>query len=398
MPEQTPVEALVARGPAELSAAVAHLKDFLAKPERRAALRLALLGVVDRRRDERQWQSATADFNRLFDEQVRNRMPEGPLRFNAKSIMRFALGNFENQDQRLEAFLAMYVIHQVERRPNLIEENTLVTEAFTVGNTLTRVREYLRSGKPAVLSPHTSGYDVRGLLRTMHIALGTNDDHIKGLLFGGAAAAMPISNYVMYRYSTRRGEIVKSFLAILSPDVNDLGCYSFTHVYGPADSNSRRISRGAIIGFQRSIYFLAGGGMIVERGSTVAPLSRGLKAFGVPHSAFAPDHRLLTGLMLSNSLSWHPVVARFAMMHVGFSSRLGDVTDESAGIRFFSAHDLQTDISEMCATFNLGGPEYAAAALAYVIEKINNYPKVDLAGGEGLLRALTIEEGREPPD
>jgi hypothetical protein len=397
MPDPTIVEALIERGPTDVSAAVAPLKDFFSKPERRAALRLGVLGVVERQRDKRQWENATAGFTRLFDK-VRDGLPDGPLHFNAKSIMRFALGNFENQDHRLEAFLAMYVIHQVETRPNLVDDDMLVNEAFSIGNTLTGVREYLRSGKSVVLAPYTSGYDVRGVLRTMQMALGTSDDHIKALLFEGTAGAKPISNYVMYRYSTRRGQLVKSFLTILSPEVNDLGCYTFTHVYGPEDINSRRISRGALIGFQQSIYFLAGGGMIRERGSTAASLGRGLKAFAIPHAAFVPDHRLLTGLMLSNSLSWHPIVARFAMMHVGFSSRVGEITDETVGIRFFDGSKLQGDISDACATFKLGGPTYAEDALAYVLEKINNYPKIDLDGSEGLLRALAIEEGREPPE
>ena len=144
--------------------------------------------------------------------------------------------------------------------------------------------------------------------------------------------------------------------------------------------------------------------MIVESPndrSSPLPLNRGLKAFVIPHAAFDPDHRLLTGVMISNSRQWYPVVGRIAMVHLGFSG-LNKITDETVGIRFFEDHgQLKEDTVSMCSRLNLEAG-YAEKANAYVLSKINNYPTVDLNRNDrrplGLLRALTIEEdGREPP-
>lgn len=399
MPEQTLVEAFIARGPEQLARCITLLKDFFEVAERRAALRLAVVGVIEITGDKLQWENTNRAFEQLFSIDIRNQLPDGPLQFNQKTIRRFALGTHYNRDRRLEAFLALHIIHQVELRPDLVSRRALLTEAFSVGNTLERVRQFIRSGDSAVLSPHTSGYDVRALLTTAHEALGTNDSTIKDFLYGGTAELRPVSSYVMYRYSTRRGEIVKSFLTILSPEINKVGSFSFVNVYGSGDERSRRISRGVVVGFQRCIYFLAGGGMIVEKTEGISPYVRGLKAFAIPHEAFAPDHRLLTGLVLSNSLSWNPIVARFAMIHIGFSSRLHEITDQDVRVRFLTdGAELKNDVSEVIEMFNLGNPEYADRAFSYVVKKINNCPAVDLKSSDGVLRALTIEEGREPLD
>jgi hypothetical protein len=109
--------------------------------------------------------------------------------------------------------------------------------------------------------------------------------------------------------------------------------------------------------------------------------------------------------MLSNSQTWYPIVGRFAMIHVGFSNNLHEITDEHVGIDFFDdQEELKADIPAVCSRFKLGGDAYTKKALAYVLEKINNYPQVDLGRAkkaqarrkQGLLRVLTIEEGREP--
>jgi len=378
-----------------------QIKDFfLEGTERRAALRLAVLGVIDKKYDDPQWTNTAKEIASLFEGKLLT-----PLNCDDKTLKRFALGIHTAQDSGLYALLAMYVIHQLERRPNLRDIRLPLKEALSTGSTLNRLQEFLQTGDHAILSPHTSGYDVGGLLSVVHGALGTGDQKtIRDHLFGGTRRG-PISSYAMYRYSTGWEGIVKSFLTILSPEISGLPSYTFLHVYGGGSEAdpSKRISRGTVLGFSSSICFLAGGGMIIDAETAQAPLNRGLKAFAVPHAAFDPDHRLLTGVMLSNSRQWYPIVGRLAMLHVGFSDKKGEITDKGVGINHFYKGDLASDIADLCEKFKLGKKAYQTRAINYILEKINNYPKVDIEArpdrtAHGLLRSITIEEGREPPD
>jgi hypothetical protein len=399
MQQPTSVESLIGRGQDALEEAVARLRDFFAAPERRATLRLCLMSVIDLNGDDLLWLGAMNDFKALFPDAVREKFSPKAIHFHEKSMRRFVLGTHRLVDQRLLALFAMFVAHQIEARPNLLAGREDLETAFTSTDTMDRVRGFLSRGNPGILLPHTRGYDFRGVLHVVHKALGTeNDTTINDFMFNGAASTKPISNYVMYRYSTKWGEIVKSFLTVLSPAINNFGYFSFVHVYGAEEEGARRISRGAVLGFQRSIYFIAGGGMIVDPDAGPSSLNRGFKAFAIPHSSFAPDQRLLTGVMLSNSLEWHPLVARFGMIHLGFTNERS-VNDQTIGIRFLSRDDLAEDISGLCKLFNLKGANFPADAERFISEKINNEAKVDVDAHRtnGLWRALTIEDGREPP-
>lgn len=353
----TIVENILDSKPAELERIVRLLKDFFANsPERLAALRLAVLGVIDLKNDDPRWDGATKDFNRLFSGKLPTFQPLTEEHGKCgKIIKRFAFRKQDSDRPDLGALLSMYVIHQIELRPNLRDDRPILKEAFSIDNTLNRVWNFLRRGGDHVeLSPVPPGYGMGGLLTTLHAVLGTaNNTAIDSRLFGGSSGPTPrVSNYVMYRYSTGWGGVVKSFLTILNPEISGFGSYYFVHVYGPGDDASRRISYGAVVGFESSIYFLGGGRLASDM--PMAPLNRGFKAFAVPYAAFNTDHRRLTGVMLSNSRSWYPVIARFAMIHIGFTTHTQEITHRDIGIRFIEKQDeLRTDIPALCEKFKI---------------------------------------------
>jgi len=396
----TLVENLLNAGPAGLSEAIANLEEFFRSPKHHGPLRLAVLGLVSHdQQHDKKWRDANDRFKELFkgtDLIDKTRRTAGSsrrfLNFHEHSISRFALGT-HNQDERLSAYLALFVIHEVDRFPAFMDR-PLVSEAFSLGQTLARVREYLHRRNLHVLK---GAYQLGDLISTLRSAFNVQkDDEITSYFFGGGDQSRNVSYYAMYRYSTRRDEIVKSFIAILSPKVNALDSYSFTHVYAKnSKKGAKRVSRGAIVALQRSVYFLSGGGLLT--GASDTPPVQGIKAFAIPYVAFVPDHRLLTGVMLSNSWSWQPIIARLALVHLGFDSKTGAINHELAGIRFLQRTDLAQDIKGLCERFKL--EEFSEDPVKYVLEKMNNFPRVDMTeGSEGLLRALTIEEGREPPE
>ena len=202
---------------------------------------MAVLGVVDTKNDDPQWEAVTKSFNEFFGTRLKGFVPLPVNR--AKEIKRFAFRNLDSGRPELGALLALYVLHQMELRPTLKDERPILEEAFSVDGTLTRVQTFLRTKNPNTLSPRTQGYDVAGLLRTLHGVFGTSDHKtIEGRLFGGDTRARPVSTYAIYRYSTGWAGVVKSFLTILSPRVNSFGSFTFTHVYGPGDSFSAHLS------------------------------------------------------------------------------------------------------------------------------------------------------------
>jgi hypothetical protein len=274
---------------------------------------------------------------------------------------------------------------------------TFIKMAFTIDDTLTRIRDFLRRGG-ADLEVPAPAYDLRALLAAMRGGLGTsNDESIKSWLFGSDPTNR-ISHYVMYRYSTRWAGVVKSFLTIVTPELSGFGYHYFAHIYGrDQDDANRRISYGGVIGYDTFVCFVGGGRLASDLPS--ARLSRGFKAFVIPQAAFQLDHRLLTGLMLSNSESWHPLISRFAIIHVGFATQK-KMTHRDVRIRFIEKDDrenLEADIAALCNKYD----KDTARVTAYVLDKINNYPKKELGTdkvSKGLLQALTIETGGEQPE
>jgi hypothetical protein len=394
----TSVDNILTKGPAIAGQVVTILSNFFSDTAKRGTLRLAVLGVIDLQGDDPTWLAATQDFNRLFKDKLPTFEPLPEGRGAQKNIKRFIFRNQASDRDTLDALLSMYVIHKVELDSNL-SGRPFIKIAFTIDDTLNRVWAFLRRGGTDIDSIALAS-DFRSLLGVMRGVFGTgHDQSIKSWLFGSDDLTHRVSHYVMYRYSTRWGGVVKSFLTIMNPEVSGFGHYYFVHVYGPnQDHANRRLTYGGVIGFDTSIYFVGGGRLASDL--PTARLTRGFKAFAIPQPAFKPDHRLLTGLMLSNSESWHPLISRFAMIHVGFRMHKQQMTHNDVRIRFIKDDDetgLEADIAILCNKFDMDVSEVTA----YVLDKMNNYPTVDLSTDhvrKGLLRALTIETGGEQPE
>jgi hypothetical protein len=400
---QTAVEILLSK-PESTSEAIANLNEFFQYHERHAALRLAVVGLVSiNTKDHLQWEEIAIRFNKLFEHTI---IDQKPVEVYANKLKRFATGAGA-WDKNLSAYLSLFVLHEVERSPALLTR-TLIAEAFSIAQVLEQVQAYIRYGRPEILYPNTLGYDVGALCKIFRQSLGiTNDNDIINHLFGGHSHSdeRNVSHYVMYRYATRRAKIIKSFLTILSPKVNGYGCYSFTHVYGGSltkdgrpTKDSKRIARGPLLGFQHSIYFVGSAGL------TEGPITlknQAIKAFALPHTVFVPDYRLLTGALLSTSLSWRPIVARCAFVHLGFRSKKGAIDDEFVKIRFMDSNELEKDIKEVCTVCQVPKDYFAEDPAIYVRKKINNCPDADRTTkveADGIVRAIAVEDGHKPPD
>lgn len=468
MPDQSLVQQLLTGDKKRLARVVADLAVYFNSSDTSAMLRMALLGLANRK-----WKDTDHDF-KLFvsPSQAFNATPPEPLRptlrYNENTLERFATGETERvDDPRQLAYMALYILHNehILRRPldqqggeqqtdpqqqpdrlrplSSVKINALFKSAFSLNSVLDRAREYLATSDTRMLALDTGGILLRELLKTIRLALASHDDAtIRTNFFGGIPedpgvsgsgsrqgrstkepapdpARKNISFYAVYRASVDRDEIVKTFLAILGPDVRGLDCYSFLHAYDAAGIEIRRLSRGAVLQFQDSIYFISGAGNTRDGSTSHAPVRQGLETFAVPNRAFGRyAHRLLSGVQLSNAEAWQPLIGRFAMLHLGFSwvadeaaskhlartTAKGLLNHSNVGIGLLKRADLQRDITTLCNRFGLAKAaanandklvelrrKFAEEAYAFVAEAINNCPPRDRMQREDghLFRALT---------
>jgi len=424
------------------------------EPTRICALRLLYVGLATKSpKTGFSFTAAHKEWDRLLGrmairgERAISQKGDQGFEIGENDIRRYVfLENEPRNPRRKAALLALLAAHQLHSGIDGRSNRRLVQVALDATDFVTPIREYLKTKDPSTLGeqtrlltavqqeepPHSAGTvgqslgkktisqaEVEGLVSSaLRDLLKVDPDDQKNIarwLFDetdstNIQAMKERSYYTLYRYSTHIPEIVKTFLVITSPALSGLGSFSFAHIYMSKRNRLKRIARGTLITFQRSIYFL-GMSAQVRSGRGLDTLGRpkidqpeGLKVFAIPISEAQSGFDLLPAVYMSNSLKWHPIVGRLAMVHIGFESTVGPLSDANPAVQpaiLLSPEALADDLRKILA---LGGPqskENPAELAKKILIKINNRPHCDrdLAGRDtaGVQRALFPEDEQPPP-
>jgi hypothetical protein len=122
----------------------------------------------------------------------------------------------------------------------------------------------------------------------------------------------------------------------------------------------------------------------------------------VPEIQARTNDLVPAGVYMSNSLELQPIVGRIALVHLGFKSVLGELTDEQVRPGIIYGPDGMADDLRALAKIPMVLPQAADAAnlAEEILQKINNLPfcdrKRDNLQTMGVIRALHTEDMQEP--
>ncbi len=386
-----------AADPKRAHEAIGPLVTLLERPGYENAVKMALIATTPIIQNDRNWKSATGRFRELFPE------ADYPMAFNPETLRRYALSVNVPHDGRLKAFILLFVASELEQKKALWENSPILVGSLIITRLVGAAMAYIDSTNADKLHQEGAIGATESTIKNLSGSLLASS-HIGALyrdLFGidEKGDKGDTSYYIIYRYSTKAREIVKTFVAIQTPRASVAGCFSFTHVY-PGVGNRKRTSRGVLVKLDNCIHLIGGS---ADQTLTAYPQHRGVKIVAIPtgiSNPFLPD--MATGVFLSQALGWQPIVGRCAMVHVGFKSKLGrELRDEGVKIGVLKdathvAEDLHALNRELKFGANLGMPLPEVAE--FILDKINNMPRIDrdVSGAEGLLRSLAVEDDREP--
>ena len=159
MATETSVEAFLRDNRSALDNALDQLAQYFQAKDHHAALRLAVLGLASANGDRARWLEVTTRFTELFHQ------TDIDPKINERTIQRFALGTHKARNKHLEAYLALYAFHQLELEPDLLSR-PMLAEAFAVGDTLERARNYLKSDQRGKLNRKTQNSSPKTVIKS----------------------------------------------------------------------------------------------------------------------------------------------------------------------------------------------------------------------------------------
>jgi hypothetical protein len=369
------------------------LATFIETPGNETCVRAAALALVPKARDGKNWRAMTTRFRDLSPSYA----------IGDEELRRYIEGQNYPRRRILKARVALLCTHMAEENPLLLND-PFVRDALHENEVFKRIETFL-SGKTTDAFVSSRGIDLFSMTNKIFDAFQVAPDNgkIRQTFFGPLGylddrAFSDTAYYVMFRYSAGHGRIVKTFLALKSPAEGQINCFSFAHVYNAGRRLQKRVTRGPVVNFDKNIY-LAGLSSPSIRGGILANQGVELITFPDLGGQVNPDHALLTGLFLSHGVGWKPIVGRLAMVQLGFRSELEqEVNDEVVQVKpFRTRNELLPDLQMLDEKFNfslrsgLTLPEIES----YILDHINNMHKSELTQNhDGLLRALTVEDGR----
>ena len=392
MTSQTFVQELVAEGRDKFDRCLPSIEEVFSSSETRNALRLVILGIASEEARSWNWSSLQKDLELLFA------FPKGANpEFHNNTVRRFGLALTEQRQRHLHAYLALLACHLLELAPNL-RERGLVEQGLKLLDFVPMIERYVASRNHLELRfERNSSMTLRGVYGVIRKALGTDKTDIRLIsrhffMHPDPDASRDLefndqSFYVCYRYSESSGQIVKSFLVINSPAYSDNDAFTFVHIHKTKSGRGevKRISRGALIGFDDAFYFLGGSARSLKGTMDKA---MGFKMMSLPVDSFVIDQTLLAGMFLSTSLQWKPVVGKIALVHLGFRTSLGKgMTDESIDLKLLGKDQLAGDIRQLWSGQSKTESEITTAA-DFVIRQINNRPNKYTAGQDEIFGSL----------
>ena len=169
------------------------------------------------------------------------------------------------------------------------------------------------------------------------------------------------SYFFVYRYSTNRGELLKSLLVVQKPD-SAFRDFGFNHFVwgGKEKGQNRNVFReceGAVLALERAYYFL-GYNFVVganKRTSDVTLYEKarrvakrhpnGMGLLSAEYEEITRDAGLFSGVTMTIAAGHQPVVARIAFLHIGTKTGLGHgLSDRDVDLRELEADKLAADL------------------------------------------------------
>ena len=357
---------------------------------------------------------------------------DGSLLLGEHDIQRFAF--LEHQPRRIEKRAAQLALLVAHKSAQLKDQNfpgwRLYQSGVAVWECSASVDDFLNTGDTEALQ--TDARSSSGISVTLDdVIASTPRDDIEALVTKALRSMIGIdlgeldricrrffdardlksvarerSYYVAYRCSTQPPEIVRTFLIIDGPELSGVGAFSFTHVYEAQRKKIKRITRGMLLGLEDAYYFIGASAKLLhgrdEKNRPRLDRTSGLKMIAIPETQARTNEQVPAGVYMSNSLNVQPIVGRIALLHLGYKSVVGELTDEAIrpGI-VVSSDKLADDIRGLTKIPNVSPQAEDADELAKeILMRINNLPYCDRKRGDlqtvGGIRALHAEDGLEP--
>jgi len=390
------VKALADR-PERTRALVEPLADFLGRAGYENTVRLGLIAVTPIVGNDRNWKQCAAKFRALFPERAYT------FAWNPETLRRYVLNTNNRRDRTLRAYLMLFLVSELDQREDLYASSDIMASSGNMRHLVDITADFIGTEDVKSLYREDGGTNISAAITSVSNALRSSLDgsSLFRVLFGIREDddVGDSSYYAVYRYSTRLGEIVKTFLAIQTPKASVAKCFSFAHIY-PSVARQKRVSRGAVLGFDHCIHFVGGSANQTRQGSG---RNEGIKVIAIPTGTSNPlAYWLMSGVFLSNALAWQPIVGRCVLVHLGFKSQLKqEIRDDHLNITVLkNRQDVRADLETLDTKvkFLERLDKSISEVEEFVLDKINNMPAVDRGQTAGLLRSLGVEDGREPAD
>jgi hypothetical protein len=210
------------------------------------------------------------------------------------------------------------------------------------------------------------------------------------------------SYYLMYRFSTNHGAILKSFLAIVPPRSQTDVVYTYNHfIWGGTNpelgsEHVFREANGVIIKFQVS-YYLIGYNFTVpvnkrqhpeeyrKRRGIYRKQPNGMELIALEYDNMVDNPELMPGLTMTLASHHQAVVARAVVLHLGTKSSLGiDVIDQMVEPRQLVPAELGQDLVSTVSALQKEG----ARDFSEYLEGLRERKDWETKGGQQLADAI----------
>ncbi|AVT77473.1 hypothetical protein RPPS3_34110 [Rhodopseudomonas palustris] len=209
------------------------------------------------------------------------------------------------------------------------------------------------------------------------------------------------SYFLVFRYSTNRGELLKSFLVIQSPDAEFNG-YGFNHfVWGGAKKGQNRYvfreCEGAVLTLEKAYYFVgynyvigadkrAADPAVFENARVKAKAHpNGMGLLAAEYEEITRNCGLFSGVAMTLAAAHQPIISRLAFLHLGTKTSLGfDISDRDMQPRELSPKELVGDLKKTVKELRRRGGRVLGIQLQEAIAE-KNWEK---SGAEALAQKI----------
>ena len=276
-------------------------------------------------------------------------------------------------------FLLLYVHHLISDKliAKGMDEAASILEKFLKGTVWER-RTGDRKVPASAASDDSIDRIVIDRLGNVFSASRGNGRSISNDLFnnGDPRDSRDWSYFLVYRYSTNRGELLKSFLVIQKPEP-EFKDYGFNHFVwgGKKKGQNRNVFReceGAVLALEKAYYLVSYNFVVGVNKRTSDPNAYetarqnakkhpiGMGLLSAEYEEITRNPGLFSGVTMTIAAGHQPVVARLAFLHLGTKTSLGcELSDRDVDLRELLPDELEGDLrstvgrlkKKQCKTF-----------------------------------------------